>query len=99
MKTFQGRTAVITSAGSGFGLELARRAAGRGMNLVLAAVQRDALDRAVENDRLYIYSHRRALASVRTRLEDIMQARNPADPFVARPELRSQRVAGLRKID
>ena len=47
MKTFQGRTAVITGAGSGFGLELSRLAAQAGMNLVMADVQQDALDRAV----------------------------------------------------
>ncbi|MFY9478944.1 MAG: SDR family oxidoreductase [Aquabacterium sp.] len=42
-----GRTAVITGAGSGFGLELARLGASRGMNLVLTDVQADALDAAV----------------------------------------------------
>ncbi|MCU7371720.1 SDR family oxidoreductase [Paucibacter sp. O1-1] len=47
MKTYQGRTAVITGAGSGFGLEVARLAAARGMNLVLCDVQADALDKAV----------------------------------------------------
>jgi len=46
MKDYQGRTAVITGAGSGFGLEVARIAAARGMNLVLCDVQQDALDRA-----------------------------------------------------
>jgi len=46
MKTYQGRTAVITGAGSGFGLEVARIAAARGMNLVLCDVQADALDKA-----------------------------------------------------
>ena len=46
MKTFKGRTAVITGAGSGFGLETARRAAREGMNLVLADVQADALANA-----------------------------------------------------
>ena len=40
------QTAVITGAGSGFGLETARIAARRGMNLVLADVQADALDKA-----------------------------------------------------
>lgn len=39
-------TAVITGAGSGFGLETARLAAQRGMNLVLVDVQADALDKA-----------------------------------------------------
>ncbi|HEX2541798.1 MAG TPA: SDR family oxidoreductase [Caldimonas sp.] len=46
MKSFEGRTAVITGAASGFGLEVARLAAGRRMNVVLADVQQDALDRA-----------------------------------------------------
>ena len=46
MKNYQGRTAVITGAGSGFGLEVARLAAARGMNLVLCDVQADALERA-----------------------------------------------------
>jgi len=43
---FRGRTAVLTGAASGFGLECARIGATRGMNLVLVDVQQDALDRA-----------------------------------------------------
>jgi len=46
MKTFKGRTAVITGAGSGFGLEASRIAARLGMNIVMADVQQDALDTA-----------------------------------------------------
>ena len=46
MKNFKGRTAVITGAGSGFGLEASRIAAGLGMNIVMADVQQDALDKA-----------------------------------------------------
>ncbi|MEJ6001750.1 SDR family oxidoreductase [Paucibacter soli] len=46
MKSYQGKTAVITGAGSGFGLEVARLAAQRGMKLVLCDVQADALERA-----------------------------------------------------
>ena len=42
-----GMTAVITGAGSGFGLELARLGAEKGLNLVLTDVQQDALDAAV----------------------------------------------------
>ncbi len=41
---FAGKTAVITGAGSGFGLACARLAAQRGMKLVLVDVQKDALD-------------------------------------------------------
>ncbi|MDE2416280.1 MAG: SDR family oxidoreductase [Burkholderiales bacterium] len=44
---FKNKTAVLTGAGSGFGLECARIGARLGMNLVLADVQQDALDRTV----------------------------------------------------
>ncbi len=47
ISNFRGKTAVLTGAGSGFGLECARIGARLGMNLVLADVQQDALDRAV----------------------------------------------------
>ena len=40
---FKGKTAVLTGAGSGFGLECARIGAALGMNLVLVDVQADAL--------------------------------------------------------
>jgi len=43
---FEGKTAVLTGAGSGFGLECARIGAKLGMNLVLVDVQQDALDTA-----------------------------------------------------
>jgi NAD(P)-dependent dehydrogenase (short-subunit alcohol dehydrogenase family) len=46
MKSFKGRTAVITGAASGFGLEVSRIAAANGMTVVMADVQQDALDRA-----------------------------------------------------
>ena len=43
---FKNKTAVLTGAGSGFGLECARIGAAHGMNLVLVDVQQDALDAA-----------------------------------------------------
>ena len=46
IQDFKGKTAVLTGAGSGFGLECARIGAARGMNLVLVDVQQDALDKA-----------------------------------------------------
>ena len=45
---FNNKTAVLTGAGSGFGLECARIGARLGMNLVLVDVQQDALDKAQE---------------------------------------------------
>lgn len=44
MKDFTGKVAVITGAGSGFGREFSRIAAGLGMKLVLADIQSDALE-------------------------------------------------------
>jgi NAD(P)-dependent dehydrogenase (short-subunit alcohol dehydrogenase family) len=46
MQDFKNKTAVLTGAGSGFGLECARIGASLGMNLVLVDIQQDALDRA-----------------------------------------------------
>ena len=46
ISNFSGKTAVLTGAASGFGLECARIAAARGMNLVLIDVQTDALAQA-----------------------------------------------------
>jgi NAD(P)-dependent dehydrogenase (short-subunit alcohol dehydrogenase family) len=42
---------------------------------------------AMDEQRFYIYSHPKALASVQTRLEDVMLARNPTDPFAGKPEV------------
>ena len=51
---------------------------------------------AVAEGRFYIYSHPKALVSVQTRLEDILQARNPTDPFAHKPELGVELRAALR---
>jgi len=48
MKTFRDKVVVITGGASGLGREFANVAARESMKLVLADVQRDALDRAVE---------------------------------------------------
>lgn len=47
MDNFEGKTAVVTGAASGIGLALAERFADARMQVVLADVQQDALDRAV----------------------------------------------------
>ena len=51
---------------------------------------------AVANDQFYIYSHPKALASVQTRLEDIVQIRNPTNPFAGKPEIGEALKAALR---
>jgi hypothetical protein len=48
-------------------------------------------------NRFYIYSHPKAIGSVQTRLEDVLQARNPTDPFAQKPELGADLKAALRK--
>ncbi|MDQ6628694.1 MAG: SDR family oxidoreductase [Pseudomonadota bacterium] len=78
------------------GQAMSDRAVGRG-KLTAAEVAQFVFD-AVEENRFYIYSHPQALASVQTRLEDIMQARNPTDPFAAKPEIGAELRAALRAI-
>ena len=51
MQDLKGKTAVLTGAASGFGLELARLAAREGMNVVMADVQQDALELAASEIR------------------------------------------------
>lgn len=51
---------------------------------------------AVAAGQFYIYSHPKAIGGVQTRLEDIMLARNPTDPFADKPELGAQLRAQLR---
>ena len=51
---------------------------------------------AVASNQFYIYSHPKAIKSVQTRLEDIVQSRNPTDPFEGKPELGQQLKDALR---
>ena len=51
---------------------------------------------AVARNQFYIYSHPKAIKSVQTRLEDIVQTRNPTDPFEGKPELGQQLKDALR---
>ena len=51
---------------------------------------------AVAAQQFYIYSHPRAIKSVQTRMEDIVMARNPTDPFADKPEIGIQLKKALR---
>ena len=51
---------------------------------------------AIEAKRFYVFSHPRSLATVQTRMEDIMAVRNPTDPFKDRPEIGQQLKEALR---
>ena len=48
MREFVGKTAVVTGAASGMGLAFARRFASEGMNVVLADIEKDALNAQVQ---------------------------------------------------
>ena len=63
-----------------------------------AQVAQFVFDAMAEN-RFYVFSHPKSLASVQTRLEDIMTPRNPTDPFKDRPDLGTQLRAALREAD
>ncbi len=76
------------------GQAMSDRAVGRG-KLTAAEVAQFVFD-AVDEGRFYVYSHPHALSSVQTRLEDIVQSRNPTDPFAARPEIGDELKAALR---
>ena len=53
---------------------------------------------AVARNQFYIYSHPKAIGAVQTRLEDVLQARNPSDPFADKPELGEQLRSALRAV-
>ena len=52
---------------------------------------------AMATDQFYIYSHPKALASVQARLEDVVQIRNPTNPFAGKPEIGETLKAALRE--
>ncbi len=51
----------------------------------------------VAQGQFYLYSHPQALGMVQTRLEDVVQARNPTDPFAGKPEIGEQLKTALRQ--
>jgi len=52
---------------------------------------------AMDENRFYIFSHPKSLATVQTRLEDVMSLRNPTDPFKDKPEIGKKLRAALRE--
>ncbi len=53
---------------------------------------------ALRDNQFYIFSHPKALASVQTRMEDVVMGRNPTDPFADKPEVGAQLRAALRAV-
>ncbi len=84
MFSFHGRTAVLTGAGSGFGLELARLLAAEGMNLVLADVQEDALAAAAQEVQGIAAPSGAAVLPVKVDVRSAEQVQGLADATMAR---------------
>jgi NAD(P)-dependent dehydrogenase (short-subunit alcohol dehydrogenase family) len=76
------------------GQAMSDKAVGSG-KVTAADVAQKVFD-AVAANQFYIYSHPKAIGSVQTRLEDIMLARNPTDPFSHKPELGVELKKALR---
>jgi NAD(P)-dependent dehydrogenase (short-subunit alcohol dehydrogenase family) len=68
-----------------------------GSGKVTAAEVAQLVFDAVAANRFYIYSHPKAIGAVQTRLEDVLQARNPTDPFAHKPELGVELRKALRQ--
>lgn len=51
----------------------------------------------IEAGKFYIYTHPQAIGMVQVRMEDVMQARNPTDPFEGKPEIGEQLKTALRE--
>ena len=76
------------------GQAMSEKAVGSG-KVSAAEVAQKVFD-AITTNQFYIYSHPKSIASVQTRLEDIMLARNPTDPFSHKPELGVELKRALR---
>jgi NAD(P)-dependent dehydrogenase (short-subunit alcohol dehydrogenase family) len=70
-----------------------------GSGKVSAAMVAQFVFEALRAQRFYIYSHPQALAGVQDRLEDVLQSRNPGDPFAHKPEVGASLRAALRAAD
>jgi short-subunit dehydrogenase len=81
----------------GTGAQTPSQATGRAMLEKATAAGKVSADAVAEQifagldqGHFYIYSHPQALASVQQRMDDILQARNPSDPFAHKPALGAQ---------
>ena len=76
------------------GQAMSDKAVGSG-KVTAAEVVQKVFD-AIAADQFYIFSHPKALGNVQSRMEAIVQAHNPPDPFLARPEIGVELKAALR---
>ena len=76
------------------GQAMSDKAVGSG-KVSAAEVAQQVFD-GVAQRRFYIYSHPQAIRSVQTRMEDIVLARNPTDPFADKPQIGAELKKALR---
>ena len=76
------------------GQAMSDKAVGSG-KVTAAEVAQKVFD-AIAANQFYIYSHPKSIASVQTRLEDVLRGRNPTDPFAHKPELGVELKKALR---
>ncbi len=76
------------------GQAMSEKAVGSG-KVSAADVAQKVFD-AMAANQFYIYSHPKAIRSVQTRMEDVMLARNPTDPFIDKPEIGQQLRSALQ---
>ncbi|NIF82365.1 SDR family oxidoreductase [Comamonas sp. Tr-654] len=90
----QGLEAQPLTASQKIGQAMTDKAVGSGK--VTAAEMAQKVFDAIASGQFYIYSHPQALGSVQVRLEDVVQGRNPTDPYAHKPELGESLKAALR---
>jgi len=66
------------------GQAMSDKAVGSG-KVTAADVAQKVFD-AIAANQFYIYSHPKSIASVQVRMEDVLQSRNPTNPFAHKPE-------------
>ena len=54
---------------------------------ITAAQVADATFEAIREDRFYVITHERILPSIELRMQDVVQRRNPTDPFSHKPDV------------
>lgn len=67
---------------------MSQKAVGSGK--VTAVDVAESVFEAIRENRFYVFSHPHALGNVETRMKDIVDMRNPSDPFAARPDVRQR---------
>ena len=77
------------------GQAMSDKAVGSG-KVTAAEVAQRVFD-AIAADRFYVFSHPKALGNVKSRMEAIVEVRNPPDPFLERPEVGEQLRKALRE--